>query len=130
MFKKNITPRASETNLSGHIGHFAIPVWFEDGYTEIFKLFNEDLAKPCLVTANLNMDFLHEMFFGKDVEIMTSIDRIGTSSFNVHQEVHQDGKRCVQGSTTFVYFDYSTHKPAPIPQPVYAMLKEHMSVSS
>jgi acyl-CoA thioester hydrolase len=130
MFKKIITPRISETNITRHIGHNAIPVWLEEGYAEIFRLFSQNLAEPPLITVNLNMDFLHEIFFGKDVEILTSVKKIGTSSFVLHQEVYQDGKLCVRASTILVHFDYSTHKPDPIPKTVRDILKEHMSVSS
>ena len=129
MFKKIITPRISETNITRHIGHNAIPVWLEEGYTEIFQLFNQNLAEPPLITVNLNMDFLHEIFFGKDVEILTSVEKIGTSSFILQQELYQDRKLCVRASTTLVHFDYSTHKPYPIPKTVRDILKEHLLVS-
>ena len=129
MFKKIITPRISETNITRHIGHNAIPVWLEEGYAEIFQLFNQNLAEPPLITVNLNMDFLHEIFFGKDVEILTSVEKIGTSSFILQQELYQDRKLCVRASTTLVHFDYSTHKPYPIPKTVRDILKEHLLVS-
>ena len=130
MFKKIITPRISETNITRHIGHTAIPVWLEEGYAEIIRLFSQNLAAPSLITVNMNMDFLHEIFFGKDVEILTSVKKIGTSSFVLHQEVYQDRKLCVRASTTLVHFDYSTHKPDPIPKSVRDILKEHVSVCS
>jgi acyl-CoA thioester hydrolase len=90
MLKKTITPRISETNITRHIGHNAIPVWLEEGYLEIFSLFNQNIAEPCLITVNLNMDFLNELFFGKDVEILTRVKKIGTSSLVLHQEVNQN----------------------------------------
>jgi acyl-CoA thioester hydrolase len=130
MFKKIITPRISETNITRHIGHTAIPVWLEEGYEEIIRLFSQNFAEPSLITVNLNIDFLHEIFFGKDVEILTRVKKIGTSSFVLHQEVSQDGKLCIQASTTLFHFDYSTHKPDPIPKSVRDILNEHMSVSS
>lgn len=126
MFKKTITPRISETNITQHIGHNAIPVWLEEGNAEIFQLFNQNPAEPCLIIVNLNMDFLNELFFGKDVEILTSVKKIGASSFVLNQEVNQNGKRCVRGSTTLVHFDYSTHKPTPIPPHVRRMLRDHI----
>ena len=130
MFKKIITPRISETNITRHIGHTAIPVWLEEGYEEIIQLFSRNLAEPSLITVNMNMDFLHEIFFGKDVEILTGVKKIGTSSFVLHQEGYQDGKLCVRASTTLVHFDYSTHKPGPIPKTFLDILNEHVSVSS
>jgi acyl-CoA thioester hydrolase len=130
MFKKIITPRISETNITGHIGHTVIPVWLEEGYEEIILLFSGNLAEPSLITVNMDIDFLHEIFFGKNVEIITSVKNVGTSSFVLHQEVYQDGKLCVRASTTLVHFDYATHKPDPIPKTFRDILKEHLSVSS
>jgi acyl-CoA thioester hydrolase len=130
MFKKIITPRISETNITKHIGQTAIPVWLEEGYADIFRLFNRDLAEPGFISVNLNMDFRLEIFFGRDVEMHTSVKKIGTSSFVLHQEIYQDGNLCVRASTTLVHFDYSTHKPDPIPKTVRDILKEHMSASS
>ena len=127
MLKKIITPRISETNITGHIGHTVIPVWLEDGYDEIIRLFSQDLAEPSLITVNMNMDFLHEIFFGEDVEIITSVKKIGTSSFILHQEVYQDRILCVRASTTLVHFDYSTHKPDSIPKTARDILKGHVS---
>ena len=127
MLKKIITPRISETNITGHIGHTVIPVWLEEGYEEIIRLFSQNLAEPSLITVNMNIDFLHEIFFGKDVEILTSVKKIGTSSFILHQDVYQDRMLCVRASTTLVHFDYSTHKPASIPKAFRDILKEHVS---
>jgi acyl-CoA thioester hydrolase len=127
VFKKIITPRISETNITRHIGHTVIPVWLEEGYEEIIRLFSQDLAEPSLITVNMNMDFLHEIFFGKDVEILTTVKKVGTSSFILHQEVYQDRILCVRASTTLVHFDYSTHKPDSIPKTVRDILKEHVS---
>jgi len=126
MLKKIITPRISETNVTGHIGHTVIPVWLEEGYEEIIRLFSRNLAEPSLITVNMNIDFLHEIFFGKDVEILTSVKKVGTSSFILHQDVYQDSMLCVRASTTLVHFDYSTHKPDSIPNTVRDILKEHV----
>jgi acyl-CoA thioester hydrolase len=130
MFRKIITPRISETNITRHIGHTVIPVWLEEGYEEIIRLFSRNLAEPSLITVNMNMDFLHEIFFGKDAEILTSVKNVGTSSFVLYQEVYQDRKLCVRASTTLVHFDYATHKPDPIPKTFRDILQEHLSVSS
>jgi acyl-CoA thioester hydrolase len=128
MFKRIITPRMSETNITRHIGHTVIPVWLEEGYEEIIRLFSNNLTEPSLITVNMNMDFLNEIFFGKNVEILTSVKKIGTSSFVLNQEVYQERKLCVRASTTLVHFDYLTHKPAAIPKSARDILKQHMKV--
>lgn len=126
MFNRIITPRISETNIRQHIGHSAIPVWLEEGYIEILRLFGPDLARPPLIMVNLNMDFIGEIFLGRDVEIRTGVKKIGSSSLHLQQEIHQDGRICVRSSTTFVHFDYETRTPIPIPGDVCDRLREHL----
>jgi acyl-CoA thioester hydrolase len=112
--------------MTRHIGHNAIPVWLEEGYAEILQLFNQDLSQPSLIMVNLNMDFMKEIFLGKNVEVLTGVKKIGSSSFVLHSEIHQEGALCVRGSTTFVHFNYVTHKPVSIPPSAIEMLKEHL----
>ncbi|HPC33794.1 MAG TPA: thioesterase family protein [Syntrophales bacterium] len=126
MIKKIIIPRISETNLTKHIGNDIVPVWMEEGYMEIFQLFSKDPYEVNLIVVNINIDFLKEIFFGKDVEILTSVKKIGNASFVLHQEMYQDRNLCVRALTTLVHFDYSIHKPVPIPPRVSEMLRQHM----
>lgn len=44
MFTTVIVPRVSETDGVGHINNTTIPVWFEAGREEIFKMFTPDLS--------------------------------------------------------------------------------------
>ena len=44
MFTTPITPRASETDGAGHINNTVVPVWFEAGRREIFRIFTPDLT--------------------------------------------------------------------------------------
>lgn len=52
MFTTTITPRVSETDGVGHINNTTVPVWFEAGRHEIFKLFTPDLSFSALADGN------------------------------------------------------------------------------
>jgi acyl-CoA thioesterase FadM len=70
MFQKTITPRISELNAARHIGHYVIPIWFQEGYIEVIKLFDPDVrwdSETTLFLVNMNVDYLHEMILGKDI---------------------------------------------------------------
>ena len=43
MFVTNITPRVSETDGVGHINNVFVPIWFEAGRREIFRIFSPRL---------------------------------------------------------------------------------------
>lgn len=125
MFKRAIHPRISETNLTGHISHSAVPVWLEEGYEEILLLFPHNPGSPSLVMVNINIDFLRELFFGRDVELITGVEKIGTTSLTLKQLLYQDGELCVRGNTTFVHLDHVSRKPSPIPEHIKKILNEH-----
>ena len=64
MFITKIQPRVSETDGAGHINNTTIPIWFEAGRDEIFKLFTPDFSFKNwkLVLANMNIDFITIFF--------------------------------------------------------------------
>ncbi|HOK05609.1 MAG TPA: thioesterase family protein [Syntrophales bacterium] len=127
MFVRTITPRVSETNLTGHVGHSAVPVWLEEGYAEILRLFSENPAEPALIMVNINIDYLREIFFGRDVRIETGVKKVGRTSLVLGQELFQEGALCVRSETTFVHFDYKRRRPLPIPPAIRPILEGHLT---
>ncbi|MCX7635575.1 MAG: acyl-CoA thioesterase [Syntrophales bacterium] len=125
MFKKTITPRISETNLTGHIGHSAIPVWLEEGYADIIKLFDPDPHRPPLILAHVEIDYIGEIFLGKDVTLITGVAKVGKTSLTLYQEISQNGRLCAQARSVFVRFDYETRQPRPIEDHLRVTLTSH-----
>ena len=84
MFETTITPRVSETDGAGHINNVFVPVWFEAGRREIFRILTPDLSfthwRATLV--NMNVDYLAQIYLNEDVQVRTWIERIGD------QELH------------------------------------------
>jgi acyl-CoA thioester hydrolase len=129
MFRKTITPRISELNGARHIGHYVIPVWLEEGYIEIIKLFNPDLqweSETALFLVNLNIDYMHELILGRDVEIITGVKKIGKTSLVLDQKIFQAGILCAKAASTFVYLNNNSKKSIAVPGAVLGKLKEHI----
>lgn len=129
MFRKTLTPRISELNGARHIGHCVIPVWLEEGYIEIIRLFNPELnwdTETTLFLVNMNIDYLREMSLGRDVEVVTGIKKIGRTSLVLEQKIFQGGELCARGASTFVNFQHSTRKSTTFPPAVVEKLKEHL----
>lgn len=128
MFKTPITPRVSETDGAGHINNTTIPVWFEAGRLEIFRILTPDLSfrrwKVALV--NMNVDYLAQTYFGEDCVVETWIERLGTKSFTVGERVLQGERVTAEGTAIYVYFDYETDESRPIPDHERALLAEHL----
>lgn len=128
MFITKIQPRVSETDGIGHINNTTIPIWFEAGRDEIFRIFTPDLSFKNwkLVLVNMNVDFIKECFYGRIVEIHTSVLKIGRTSLQISDELFQDGQLCAKGHCTYVNFNFNEHKPEPIPISIRDQLAHHI----
>ena len=128
MFTETITPRFAETDALGHINNTVIPVWLEQARTPVFRLFIPDLDpnKWRLIVAKIEVNFLREIVYGQEVQVKTYFEKIGNSSFQVGQEVYQQGQRCAKGLSVMVHFNYSTKKSEPIPDDIRATMEKHL----
>ncbi|WP_414829339.1 acyl-CoA thioesterase [Alteromonas sp. H39] len=120
--------RFYETDALAHVSNTVLAGWFESAREPVFRFFTPemDLKNWPLIVASYKIDFLAQIFYGKPVTVKTYTSRIGSSSFDVLQELWQDGKRCSRGVTTMVHFDYQSQKSIPIPDNVRQMLSEIM----
>jgi acyl-CoA thioester hydrolase len=104
------------------------PVWFEGARDPVFRMFMPDLSLEHwrLILAKIDISFHAEMFYGKPIEIRTYIGRIGGSSFDVYQELWQDGVNTCSGIAVMVHFDTVNKKSEPIPDDIRDQLSEHI----
>ena len=128
LFSLTIKPRFCDTDAMGHINNTVLPVWFLEGRESILRIFNPSLSteEVTLVLAKIEIEYLEETFFGKEVEIRTYVLRIGTSSVLVGQEAWQEGTLRATGTATMVNFDKPLRKSVPIPADVKKRLSEHV----
>ena len=128
MFKHNFDVRFYETDALAHVSNTVVVGWFESGREPIFKLFTPDLDLQNwpLILASYKVDFLKQIYDGKPVEIRTYIGRIGGGSFDVYQEVWQEGDKVATGTTTMVNFDYKTSKAVKINDEIRNELNNHL----
>lgn len=132
MFTEKVTPRFGDIDGLRHINNTVIPAWFEMARNPVFRFFTPGLAVNYdqwnLIMAHMDFDFLGQLKYGTDVELRTSIEKIGTSSFTVFQQAWQNGNLGVEGRCVCVYFDFKEQKPIPIPEELKLKLKQHLTV--
>lgn len=128
MLTKIIEPRFGDTDGLRHINNTVVPSWFEEARNPLYRIFMPDLTfeKWRLILAHVETDFLSEMRYGRDVEIRSWVERVGTTSFTVHQEAWQNGARRACGKTVVVHYDFEACKSIPIPDDLRARLSEHL----
>lgn len=128
MFSYTITPRVADTDALGHINNTVLPCWFEEARTPLFRILNPtmDFDKWNLILARMEVDYLHQIYFHSQVEIKTWISRMGNSSFDVTQELWQDGNLCSRSKNVIVHFDFKNQKSLPITGQMRSDLEAHL----
>ena len=130
MFTTIVSPRFGDMDGLGHINNTVPAAWFELGRNPLFRLFEPNLNLSHktwpLIMAHTDYDFVDELFFQFDVEIRTSISRIGTKSFTVYHEAWQEGRLCVKGSAVVVHYNFIAKQSTPIPEEKKQLLSEHL----
>lgn len=127
MFETPITPRVSETDGVGHVNNVFVPIWFEAGRREIFRILTPDLSfdRWRVALVNMNVDYLDQIFFQEEALVRTWVDRIGNKSFTLIEEVWQGERHCANGTATYVYFNYETGLSEPVPLDCRQALEAH-----
>lgn len=125
MLNYTLTPRFNDTDALGHINNASYSTWFEDARRPVFEFFVPDLdpKKWNLILARVEIDFLAQGEYQKNVKIETTVEKIGNSSFVLLQEAFQEGKIICRGKSVLVHFDYEIQKAKPIPNELRLQLE-------
>ena len=128
MFSLTVEPRFSETDALGHVNNTVLPVWFEQARTPIFEIFTPNLAigEWRLILAKIDVSFLKQIFYGKEVEVKTYIQSIGNSSLVVYHEAWQENLKVAEGTAVMVHFDHNMQKSKPLPEEIKQRLEAHL----
>ena len=116
MISTNIVPRVSETDGVGHINNVFVPIWFEAGRREIFRIFspNLDFVNWKLALVKVTVEYVDQLYLAEDVDVKTGIEKVGTSSFTIKEEIHQTNRICAKGQAIYVNYNFRDKKSEPI----------------
>lgn len=122
--------RFSETDALGHVNNTVYFVYFEAARSELFRIFVPDMntAQWKIIVASSHCDFKSEARFGQTMVVSTFIQKIGTSSFTVGHEIHDEdtGTLIAQGSAVLVHYDFTSKKALPLTAEHRAQLLDWM----
>ena len=112
MIFTNIVPRVSETDGVGHINNVFVPIWFEAGRREIFRIFspNLDFINWKLALVKVTVEYVDQLYLAENVEIRTGIEKIGNSSFSIREEIYQTDRICAKGEAIYVNYNFKEKK--------------------
>ena len=116
MIFTNIVPRVSETDGVGHINNVFVPIWFEAGRREIFRIFSPklDFINWKLALVKVTVEYVDQLYLAEDVDVKTGIEKVGNSSFTIKEEIHQTNRICAKGQAIYVNYNFRDKKSEPI----------------
>lgn len=119
-FFYQVKVRFSETDMFGHLNNTVPFVYFEQARIEYFKShgFMQDWINPknqtIPVVADLQCDYLSQIFFDEDLRIFVKANSVGNSSVDLHYMVKKaDDSICLAGRGTMVQISKKTGKGEP-----------------
>ncbi|MDR0786003.1 MAG: acyl-CoA thioesterase [Treponema sp.] len=131
MLITTVSPRFGDIDGLGHINNTVLAAWFELGRNPLFRIFEPNLNLSyetwTLIMAHTDYNFLDQLFFQFNVEIRTSVSRIGTKSFTVYHEAWQESRLCVNGNAVIVHYDFNAKQTTPIPQDKKRLLEQYLT---
>ena len=125
MIFTKIVPRVSETDGVGHINNVFVPIWFEAGRRDIFRIFspNLDFLDWKLALVKVTVEYVDQLYLAENVEVRTGVEKIGTSSFTIREEIFQTNRLCAKGQAIYVNYNFEEKKSEAIPDEIRDKLK-------
>jgi acyl-CoA thioester hydrolase len=135
-FNIEIKVRFSETDMFGHLNNTVPFTYFEEARIEFFKSkgFMQDWVRPdhetIPVVADLQCDFLKQVFFDQTIRIFVSANKVGSSSVDLHYMGMDERDRvCFTGRGTMVQISKETGKGVPWTEEMKSKLTNRISMS-
>lgn len=132
---KHIHPiqlRFADTDALGHINNAAYALYIESA--RVGFLVATGLPVGSLVLARLEIDYKMQVKFDanasftdptKGMVVESQVERIGSSSMTLRQQIMWKGKLAADVRTVVVNFDYKTGAPAPVSAEVRSLLEAY-----
>lgn len=115
-----IRVRFSETDMFGHMNNTVPFVYFEQArieymeYLGLYPLDTKEIGENIPVVADLQCDYLQQVFFGDELKVYVKIKEIGTSSVDIHYlGVKGDDVACFTGRGRIVNINKKLGKSVP-----------------
>lgn len=128
MLTASIRPRIDDLGPVGHIHNTVLPAWFQQARQELLDAFlDPEVAElPPLLVKEYTVIFHRELVLALDVEVSIHVERIGNSSFTLHEQAFQSGQLSAESQVVYIYVGLNG-RPELIPEERKAFLLQHQS---
>lgn len=110
------TLRYGDTDRQGHVNNAVYATFFETGRVELLgeALGPGEAWTGEFVLAQITIDYLREVHWPGTVTIGSRVQRLGTTSLTVDQELASGGEVCARARSVMVQIDAHTRRPLPL----------------
>lgn len=128
--RTRIKVRGYHLDVYGHVNNARYLEFLEEARWALFEE-RTDLGRilgdgPAMVVVSLTINYRHPASIGDELEVRTSLGRIGGRSAVVHQEVvlAADDTPVADADITFVMVDRATGRALPLQDDLLSMLRQ------
>lgn len=122
--------RFSETDMFGHMNNTVSFTYFEQARIDFLKHIGvlmpsaiDDNVKSIPIVADLQCDYIKQVFFDDVLRVYTKVAKVGNSSIDIHYLAkNQRDEICFTGRGTIVQMNPQTGKSVPISEAEKAKL--------
>ena len=101
----------------GHVNNAVFMTYMETARLNYFRSLGlGDNPLEGMILARAEVDFRSPIELGEQVEVGVRTGRIGTKSFDLHQEIRADGRLAAEGKFVLVAYDYAANVSREIPE--------------
>jgi|SRR5690625_2534384 len=111
--------RFSETDMIGHMNNVSPFIYFEEARIKFLKslgLFSEgDYAQGVPVVADMQCNYLKQMYFGENINMYVKAQHVGTTSIDFHyMAINEKDEITLTGRGRLVFVEQESGKPVPL----------------
>jgi acyl-CoA thioester hydrolase len=118
-----MTVRFGDLDALGHVNNAVYLTYIEAARLAYFAhLELTDPAKPPLMLARVEADYVKPVLMQHEVRVTASIARIGSKSLTMHHDVVANGELAARLETVLVWYDHEQGVSVPVPDTARAKI--------
>ena len=128
MITSTVHPRINDLGPAGHVHNTALPAWFQQARRPLLETFRTSPSAPALplMIKEYTVTLHRELCLTPDVMIDITVERVGKSSFVLHEVARQDDQVAAESRVVYIYVG-ADHRPTFVPENLRNYLEQHMS---
>ncbi len=120
--------RYADTDRQGHVNNAVFATFLETGRVELLYSSTEPITSKdqSFVITNLNINFIKEIHWPGSVSVGSAVVKLGNSSVQFYQQIHQKDICVASAITTIVQVDTMAGKSSPLSAHARSVLGQYL----